>query len=61
MRLMLDDIDCELSHISDMMDQPRPSNTTLRVSASMVLIALCALRLSEAMTPYNQGRTQNTV
>ena len=27
------------SHISDMLDQPRPSLTTLRLSACMVLIA----------------------
>ena len=45
---MLDDIDSELSHISDMLDHPRPSITILRF-ACMVLIALRACCLSEAV------------
>ena len=45
---MLDDIDGELSHISDMLDHARMSVTTLR-SACMVLIALRACSLSEAI------------
>ena len=46
---MLYDVDCTLSHISDMLDHSCPSLTTLRF-ACMVLIALRAWRLSEAMT-----------
>ena len=45
---MEDDSDSEMSHISDMLDLPRLSLTTLRF-ACMVLIALRACRLSEAM------------
>ena len=47
---MLDDIGSELSHISDMLDHPRPSITILRF-ACMVLIALYACSLSEAVSP----------
>ena len=44
---MQDDIDGEMSHISDMLDHARTSATTLRF-ACMVLIALRACSLSEA-------------
>ena len=37
-----------MSHISDILEHPRPSVTTLR-SACVVLIALRACRLSEAL------------
>ena len=39
---MLYDVDCKLSHISDMQAHQRPSVTTLRLSACVVLIALRA-------------------
>ena len=45
---MKDSCNREMSHISDMQDHPRPSVTTLRF-ACMVLIALRARRLSEAL------------
>ena len=42
-----------MSHISDMLEHPRPSVTTLR-SACVALIALRACRLSEALGLYLQ-------
>jgi len=46
---VLDDRDCMMSHISDMLDQPRPSLTTLR-SACMVLIAPVSTSHASGMT-----------
>jgi hypothetical protein len=50
---MQDDIDGEMSHISDMLDHIRMSVTTLRFTC-MVLIALRARSLSEAMSQYSR-------
>jgi len=55
---MKDSSNSEMSHISDMQDHPSPSVTTLRF-ACMVLIALRARRLSEALGLW--PRTVNVV
>ena len=55
---MKDSCNSEMSHISDMQDHPSPSVTTLRF-ACMVLIALRARRLSEALGLW--PRTVNVV
>jgi hypothetical protein len=55
---MQDDIDGEMSHISDMLDHARMSVTTLR-SACMVLIALRACSLSEALSSHQINPQKN--